>query len=250
MQNKNSESFLAFFKKHNDNLRCIEHNFGLQIDYFVNGQLKSILFHYIIGNECIDLSKLSFNWIVWEDIWVKKPSIVKASILAQLGDIKTIHGRKTNVRLVDKDQANLFLSNNHLGDPRVGKIRYGLFFEERLVGLMCFSAGRNWKQKEGKSYEIIRFCNHKSYRVHGGFSKLLKQFISDKNPVQLMTYADATWYQSSMYEQCGFIKHKEHKYLDVWITTETFERSLLKNQTNTPSMHITNFKSYKFTWEN
>lgn len=249
--NKHSTDFIQFIESIVPVLSITELNFGLQLDFEHQNQVKSIFFHHILANHITDIKELNQKWIIWEDLWIEKNSIVKASIRAVFGLNKTIHGRKTELRSVSSPEAQHFLSHNHILPPVTGKFRLGLYYNNQLVGLMSISAGRNWKEKEGKSYEIIRFCNHKDYRVHGGFSKLLKRFISQKNPVQLMTYADSSWYQGSMYEQFGFTAQQQNKIYDFRISSKNFQRKLaLSTEDNEQEwMKVVNYKSYKFTWE-
>ena len=245
-----SVEFISFLKQYTTIVVIKESQFGLQLDFKHQSQVKSIFFHYILPDHTSNLSNLNKSWIIWEDLWISKTSIVQASIRAYFGKNKTIHGRKTTIQSVSTPEAKTFLTNNHLFSPSTGKFRLGLYFEQQLVGLMTFSTGRNWKEREGKSFEIIRFCNHKDYRIHGGFSKLLKTFITQKNPVQLMTYADASWYHSTMYEQFGF-KATQRKISEFWISSINYERKISLNNSDHSSewMKVVNYESYKFTWE-
>ncbi len=248
---KNKIEFISFLQQFTTIEMVQEHAYGLQLDFTHKDQVKSIFFHDILPNTICDLKTRNNHWIIWEDLWITKKDILQASIQAFFGHNKTIHGRKTHVTTVNTPTARQFLSENHLFSASTGKYRLGLYFENDLVGLMTFSAGRNWKEKQGKSYEINRFCNHKNYRVHGGFSKLLKAFIDLKNPVQLMTYADASWYHSTMYEQFGFKNKHQNKLSQFWISAQDFQRKLsLSDEDDEQNwMKVVNYESYKFTWE-
>ena len=248
---KRKEEFITFLEQYTTFTNVQEFSFGLQLDFLHQSQVKSIFFHYILPNTISDIQTFHDKWIIWEDLWLTKNEIVKASIHAYFGKNKTIHGRKTSIKSVTTPDASKFLSENHLFSSSTGKFRLGLYFEEKLVGIMTFSSGRNWKEKLGKSYEIIRFCNHKDYRVHGGFSKLLKAFIEQKKPVQLMTFADASWYYSTMYEQFGFENKHQNKLYSFWISSINNQRKMTLSQHDNPQewMKVVNYESYKFTWE-
>jgi len=248
---KNTIEFKMFLERFTNIISIQEFPFGLQLGFNHQNQVKSIFFHYITPNTVADIQNLNNQWIIWEDLWVKNQNIIKASIQALFGLNQTIHGRKTELRSVTTPDAKIFLNQNHLFSASTGKYRLGLYFENQLVALMSFSTGRNWREKEGKSYEIIRFCNHRDFRVHGGFSKLLKGFINQKKPVQLMTFADASWYQSTMYEQFGFKNRHQNKTYNFWISSINFERKLtLSDEDNEQEwMKVVNYESYKFTWE-
>lgn len=250
MQNRKTE-FITFLEQFTTIVSQKEYKFGLQLDFEYQNQVRSIFFHEIIPNKTSDLKNIHQDWIIWEDLWILKKSVLKSSIAAYFGNNKTIHGRKTSVKSVPTPIAKEFLEQNHLFSISTGKYRLGLFENNNLVGLMTFSAGRNWKERQGKSFEIIRFCNHKDVRVHGGFSKLLKAFIKQKNPVQLMTYADTSWYQSTMYEQFGFQRQPINKSNSFWISTKDFSRQLTLSENDHIEewMKVVNYESYKFTWE-
>lgn len=250
MQN-NTKDFITFLERFTKIHSIQKHSCGLQLGFIHQNQVKSIFFHYITPNTVADIKSLNDKWIIWEDLWIQKQDIIKASIQAMFGLNKSIHGRKTLLKSVSTPEAKVFLNENHLFSASTGKYRLGLYLDEKLVGLMSFSSGRNWKEKEGKSYEIIRFCNHKDFRVHGGFSKLLKGFISQRNPVQLMTFADASWYQSNMYEQFGFQNRHKNKTYDFWISSIHYQRKItLSDEDNEQEwMKVVNYESFKFTWE-
>jgi len=248
MQNQNAEAFLSFMKANAEQVTVKHHNFGLQIDFYHENRLRSILFHYFLENQEINLDSYAFGWIVCEDVWVQNTLLVQSSIRANLGNVKKIHGRKTEIRTVHKPEAIQFFTEHHLSNSGIGKIRYGLFFENEMVALMCFSAGRNWIEQEGKAYELIRFCNHQKFRVQGGFSKLLAHFKKEKNPVQLMTFIEDTWYQTTVYEQFGFRK-KEVKYMSFSVSKSEMQRQYPAKALTGNTMVVNQFKSHKYTWE-
>lgn len=227
------------------------HSFGKFLKIEFREEVKIIFFHKIIGNSVSNLDKIESDWIVWEDLWICKTEIVKSSFKSIFGEIKGIHGRQTKVERINKTDCQSFLEENHLFGSVLGKFRMGLFHKSKLVGIMTFSAGRNWQDTGGKSYELIRFCNHRNYRVHGGFTKLLKGFCKLRNPVQIMTYTDVSWYHSKMYENAGFSRHKDIKNHTFWVNSETYQRSI-KEPTGNESknfLKVVNYQSLKFTWE-
>lgn len=245
------ENFQAFLSQYVSILNTTTETFGSRIIFEYKQETKTIFFHKIIPNSTSDLNELNSDWIVWEDLWIRKTEIIKSSLKAIFGDIKGIHGRQTKVERIDKTQCQTFLEENHLFGSVLGKFRMGLFFKSELVGIMTFSAGRNWQDTGGKAYELIRFCNHRNYRVHGGFTKLLKGFCKLRNPVQIMTYTDVSWYHSKMYQNSGFILDENIKLHTFWINTNTFERTLEEPNSNDSknALKVVNYRSYKFTWE-
>ncbi|KGE14510.1 hypothetical protein [Sphingobacterium deserti] len=131
---------------------------------------------------------------------------LSARLASLFGSGQVIYARKTVVARVDKCVTLSFLLEHHLQSAIPGKYRYGLYHEGELVSLAVFSGGRNMRdQRDGyRSFELIRFCHKSGYRIVGGLSKLLKAFIHDFNPDDIMTYVDRDWSQDSNLSTLGF----------------------------------------------
>jgi hypothetical protein len=123
-----------------------------------------------------------------------------------MGKGKRVYARETVVARVDKRVTLEFLAENHINGPMAGKYRYGLFYKGELVSVAVFSGGRILRNisEHYRSFELIRFCHKADYLVTGGISKLVKAFIKDFKPNDIMTYADRDWSQQSSLETIGF----------------------------------------------
>lgn len=143
---------------------------------------------------------------IWEDIWMLKQELVRERISTLLGISKRIHGRATKVRKITKPELATFLLANHLQVPTQAKYKYGLFYKEQLVAVCSFSSGTPMPKRgeNYKSYELIRFASLCGYTVVGGLSKLLKHFIEEIKPSDIMTYADRDWSVGKGYNKLGF----------------------------------------------
>lgn len=157
--------------------------------------------------------------IVTEDRWRRQERQITERILAHLGHFHQIYARNCEVRKIDKITAFNFLSENHSYGDASCRHRYGLFLKRytghqtkgniepgTLVAVGEFSNARRWN-KEGKvicSYEWTRYASLPSVRVVGGMGKILKQFIADKDPDDIMSYADLEWSDGSVYQSLGF----------------------------------------------
>ncbi len=149
---------------------------------------------------------------IFEDEWNFKNEICKSRIknIIGLSDSK-IYARKCIIKNVGKNDAEIFLDENHIQGNTVSKYAYGLYYGDKLVSLMTFGSLRRnlgQKSKEG-CYEMIRFCNKKGYNVVGGASKLLKHFVNEKNPKQIISYSDNRWSSGKLYEKLGFKFERE-----------------------------------------
>ncbi|TDS14798.1 hypothetical protein [Sphingobacterium paludis] len=131
---------------------------------------------------------------------------LSARLASLFGNGQVVYARKTVAARVDKRVTLSFLAEHHLQGAVPGKYRYGLFHEGELLSIAVFSGGRRMRnQPEAyRSFELIRFCHKSNYRVVGGLSKLLKAFIDDFQPNDIMTYVDRDWAQDSNLSALGF----------------------------------------------
>lgn len=141
--------------------------------------------------------------------------------------VRTVFARNCEVRKIDRKTADAFLDVNHIWGSASCRDCYGLFrrrvtgASERLtvnvaeassmasdvvpvresncivgelVAVATFSNARRW-EKQGRivsSYEWVRYASLKDTRVVGGMGKLLKAFIEERHPDDVMTYAIST----------------------------------------------------------
>lgn len=143
---------------------------------------------------------------LWEDQWLNQPEKIKSKIRSLVGLTAKVHGRQTTVVKLNNDELIGFLNDNHLNVPIKAKYKYGLTFKHDLVAIMSFSKGRPI-QRDGmkyNSFELLRYCNKLNMTVVGGVSKLLKHFIKEQSPDDIMTYVDADWSDGKALETFGF----------------------------------------------
>lgn len=204
---------------------------------------------------------------LWEDIWYQKKEIVQSRLNAILGISERIPGRVTQARKLDKPTANEFLDKNHLQGSVTSKIRYGLFLpkryfrvlnpdyqidtqiEELLVAVATFSHPRTFEQdgETYRSYELIRFANLRNTTVVGGFDKLLRAFMEEYRPGDIMTYADLEWSDGASYRRLGFEEISDKDPVHFWLDPELYIRySDKRKPENDQLIEIYNSGSRKF----
>lgn len=151
---------------------------------------------------------------IYEDEIVNKWDIVESRIKSMLFLSEKIYGRKCNIIELSPKEKKEFLIENHIQGDANSKINFGLSYSGKLVAVMTFSKERviyNGHADDG-NYELIRYANKCGTNVIGGFSKLLKHFISHYNPKKIKTFCDIRWsgmnHSQTVYEKCGF------KYID------------------------------------
>lgn len=147
---------------------------------------------------------------------------ISARIKVLAGHAKIIFARQTVVSRLDKKVALEFLKEHHLQVPIPGKYRYGLYEHGELVSIASFSGARRMLKKGAnyRSFELLRFCHKSDSLVVGGLSKLLKRFILEFKPDDIMTYVDRDWSQHSSLSTLGFQAVGENPGSLFWISGE------------------------------
>jgi hypothetical protein len=173
--------------------------------YWHSCQYKDNDYHLNKTNEC---EKLGIQLIqIFEDEWVNKKEIVKSIIKSKLGVINNkIFARKCEIKEINNDVCSKFLENNHIQGNINSSTKIGLFYSNELVSTMTFGKKRAslGNKNIGGEYELLRFCNKLNTIVVGGGDKLLKYFIKNYHPKNILTYADRRYSQGNLYEHLGF----------------------------------------------
>jgi hypothetical protein len=175
----------------------------------------------------INNKKLCFHL----DDWLHKNDVVLSIIASILGKNKTIFARNCQVKKVDKALAEAFLNENHLLGYLNAYHKYALFFDNEIIAIATFSKGRkmNRLSSEKLGFELISFCCKKNISVTGGLSKLLKAFITDLQPGDVMTYVDKDWSEGKAYLKIGFKLHSETPPQSFLFNTKTLTKKKVSN---------------------
>ncbi len=85
-----------------------------------------------------------------------------------------------------------------------------------LVAVAGFSAPRVWRKggREVRSCEWIRYASLDGIGVDGGMGKLLKAFVEEVRPDDVMSYADASWSDGDVYRKLGFVQEGDKIFPD------------------------------------
>lgn len=195
-----------------------------QIEFELDGnffRIGDLSIHYFNN---LDEFEESHDWVIkiWYDQWQNYPQIVLSRLKSLLGLNAKLPARVCKVRRIDQPVAIEFLNNNHLQQAVSSKIKYGMFLpkayfrllneqivpenEELLVAVMTFSGPKKYYENQHiiQSYELIRFANLLDLNVVGGFSKMLRNFIREKTPGNIMTYVDADWSDGHNFGRLNF----------------------------------------------
>ena len=140
---------------------------------------------------------------IFSDEWHLKKSrdIIKSLLLSALGKYKvSIGARKCNVKEVPKEEAKIFLNNNHLQGYTASSVNIGLYLKDELLALLSFNKSRYDKNY---TWEITRYCNKLNTHIPGGFSKMMKYF-REHYEGSIITYSDRSKFTGDVYRNNNF----------------------------------------------
>lgn len=175
----------------------------------------------------IDVNNKTFSF--WINDWFNKKEIILSIISSKLGENKRVFARNCEAKKINKQEAEIFLNQNHLLGYKTAYFKYALYNQQEIIAIATFSKGRKMNRLEAnkRSFELISFCCKKNVSVTGGLSKLIKAFVTHLQPGDLMTYIDKDWSDGNAYLKLGFKIH-----------SETIPQSYVFDQTN--------FEKYQF----
>lgn len=133
---------------------------------------------------------------IFEDEILLRREITLSRISNLLKINQKIYGRNCEIKEISKKNSSTFLNKNHIQGDSVDKFRYGLYYNDELVGVMTFGKKRKVlgnKEINDNEFELLRFSNKINTNIIGGFSKLLNFFIKKESPKKIITYADIRW---------------------------------------------------------
>ena len=182
-----------------------EHNLAIEFDglYWHSERFKKNDYHVNKTNLCKDKGIQLIH--IFEDEWTYKQDIVKSRLKNILGlTSNKIFARKCQIKEVSNKDSKIFLNKNHIQGNVNSNIRLGLYYNDELVSLITFGKTRLIMNGNKNSNELIRFCNKLDTTVIGGADKLLKHFIKQYKPKEIITYADKRWSIGNLYKKLGF----------------------------------------------
>lgn len=187
--------------------------------------------------------------ILTEDRWNAAREMSEERLLAHMEVFFPVYARNCEVRRIEKKEAAEFLERTHSYGDAACRYRYGLYLKRHtghvaekllredvcpgtLVAVATFSNARKWIKgdKVIRSYEWTRYSSLPGLRVNGGMGKLLKTFIEEVSPDDIMSYADLEWSEGKVYGQLGFGLDGCKSPVCFRIDTSTWQRFVHRGQ--------------------
>lgn len=236
---RNDRSILD--NKHELDIYIPDKQFAIEFDgvFWHNEVNKPINYHLDKTEEC---KKKGIRLIhIFEDEWLDKSNIWKSMLNNLLGlNENRIFARKCKIKEVSMDESKNFLEENHLQGYCHSQIRYGLYYNNKLVSLMTFGKTRHFIGNSTHQFELLRFCNKLNTSVIGAASRLFKYFIKTVKPNNIVSYADKRWSNGNIYEKLRFHKYNESKPNYYYVIGNrrknrfNFRKSILVKKYNCP----------------
>lgn len=189
--------------------------------------------------------------VITEDRWYSQKAMTQARLLAHLEVFSQAFARNCEIRRIEKKEAQEFLQTNHSYGYAACRYHYGMFLKRQtghlaeglpvkpgmtevrpgtLVAVATFSNSRKWVKgdKDIRSYEWTRFASLPGLRISGGMGRMLKAFINEVKPDDIMSYADLEWSEGNVYKTLGFeLEGKKEPVLFV-VDADSWERFPVK----------------------
>ena len=204
--------------------------------------------------------------MITEDRWRSQGEMMKERLLAHLEVFFPVYARNCEIRKIDKAVAAAFLETNHSYGDAACRYRYGMFLRRHtgwrsladvqdvqedgtsrgsdirevlkpgtLIAVAEFSNARKWVKGEKtiRSYEWTRYASLPGVRINGAMGKILKHFIKEVQPDDIMSYADLEWSEGAVYEQLGFTLEGKKEAVSFIIDCNTWKRSAIRDSSPT-----------------
>lgn len=212
--------------------------------------------------ECIRFIRSSEGYplIITEDRWHRQKEMTQARLLAHLEAFTAAYARNCEIRRIEKADAQEFLNAHHSYGYAACRYHYGLFLKRHtghtrndipagtLIAVATFSNARKWQKGDRaiRSYEWTRYASLPHLRISGGMGRLLKAFIEEVRPDDIMSYADLEWSEGEVYRNLGFRPEPGKGPVMFLIDSETWGRIPVKPGIKEGNLYFRNFGSNKY----
>jgi len=183
---------------------------------------------------------------IFEHEWDNKPKIVKSIILSKLGIYnRKIYARQCEIKEISNGEYEKFTYLNHIQGYTPAKYRYGLYYNDELVQICSFGKSR-FKKDE---IELIRSCSLINTQVIGGFDRLVKHFVSEYKPKNLVSYVDRRYFDGHGYRNWKLVGETDINYW-YWKHGTDYIESRMKYQKHKLNEVLEVYDESKTEYEN
>lgn len=151
---------------------------------------------------------------IFEDEWDNNPLVVQSRLMYALNiQHSTVGARECTVTTLSASEAKQFVNNHHLQGYTPSSVKLGLVKNDELMAVMTFSKLSRSKSHtpSDDSWELSRFCTHRSWSIPGGASRLFKTFVRSYSPSRVISFSDKRWGVGGVYKSLGFMHNGDTK---------------------------------------
>jgi GNAT superfamily N-acetyltransferase len=224
-------------------------------------EYNGLKWHSLTGSKERDIKKYEnaiankFSYLmIFEDEWVHGQSKVKNLISNKLNSIRceSLRPHQCEIKLISSIDSDPFYDQFHYIGPCKAKINYGVYYEDKLIACMSFKKPTRQSKHD---FELVRMASDPKYRVHGIWSKLLKQFIQEISPKSIVSFSDNRLFSGEVYEKMGFKLNKSIRPDYYWCKSQRrFHKSGLRKTkeeklTGLTETQLRTAQGYKKIWD-
>jgi len=171
---------------------------------------------------------------IFSPIWKHRKTQMIDFIRSKLGDTSRVYARKCKIAVVSGQEAKSFCDVNHIQKGCNSVLAVGLWFQDKLVSVMCFSM----HPRNNEQITLSRFCSTGGVTVVGGFSRLEKfafEILKDTYK-EVITWADRSISEGAVYSSNGWIQDAVLRPDYFYVKNEQVisKQSRRKSVVNTP----------------
>jgi hypothetical protein len=179
-----------------------DYNIGIEYCglYWHSDLFRDKNYHYNKWKMCYDKKIRLFT--IFEDVWENNQDKIKNKILYACFKFQPhkIYARQCNITELSFEESKKFFNATHIQGMGRSSVTYGLCYDNEIVAAMSFL------RQGDLLYEINRYST--SCHVIGGFSKILSNFLKNRECNKLYTYADLEYSIGHLYEANKFVLNK------------------------------------------
>jgi len=211
-----------------------EHNFGIEFNgiYWHSNLFKNEKYHLNKTKKCAMQGIQLLH--IFDYQWTLKQDIIKSVLSSKLNKNNKIYARNCSIGLVAPKDKKEFLDKTHIQGNCNTSVNIGLYYNSELKSLLCLNKSRFDKKYD---WEISRYSSDLFTTVVGGFSKMLKYFINNHAPKNIISYADRCFSTGNLYTKNNFklvdvTKPNYYYFKDKFniYSRQVFQKHKLKNK--------------------
>jgi len=191
---------------------------------------------------------------IYEDEWLFKCECIRGFIKNRLNISNTISLRPSvcEIKSIKSNMADEFYNKHHYIGAVKARINYGIFYKNNLIACASF---KHPTRQSKYNWELSRISSNSIFHVHGIWSKILKLFISQYKPSNIVTFSDNRLFTGKLYEKIGFKLDSEIRSDYYWANghrrfhKSKLRKTILENKSGLTETQLRESQGYRKIWD-